>query len=81
MKKKFDIPDVVLQRKCIEEVITRIEQVDTDQVGIITAQEIIDIVVQNLGPAIYNMGLFDAKKLLQEQYEKMESELDVLEQQ
>ena len=81
MKKKFDIPDVALQRKCIEEVITRIEQVDTDQVGIITAQEIIDIVVQNLGPAIYNMGLFDAKKLLQEQYEKMESELDVLEQQ
>jgi len=69
-----------LQRKCIEEVIARIEEIDSDQVGVIAAQEVIDIVTENLAPDIYNAGVRDAKKLLLEKVHDIETDLDMLEQ-
>ena len=80
MKNKFDnIPDEI-KRKCIEEVITRVEEIDSDQVGVIVAQEIIDIVTERLGPEIYNHALRDAKKLIQERLADLDYEIDTLEQ-
>ena len=80
MKRKFDAVDKVTERKCIDEVITRIEEIDGSEVGIIAAQDIISIVTQNLGPEIYNMGLHDAKKLLQAKLSDLETEIDLLNQ-
>lgn len=78
MKRKFDTESKELERKCVAEVITRIEEIEDAKVGIIAAQEIIDIVKQNLGPEIYNMGLQDAKKLIQERFSDLDTELDIL---
>jgi len=80
MKRKFDTISKELERKCIDEVITRIEEIDGEEVGMIAAQDIIDIVTQNLGPEIYNMGLKDARKLLQERIADIDIELESLEQ-
>jgi uncharacterized protein (DUF2164 family) len=79
MNRKWNVTDETLQKKCVDEVITRIEEID-GQVGIIAAQDIIDIVTQNLGPEIYNMGVRDAKKLLQERFHDLEVDVDLLEQ-
>jgi uncharacterized protein (DUF2164 family) len=80
MKRKFDSFDKEIERKCVEEIITRIEEIDDEAVGIIAAQDIIAIVTQSLGPEIYNMGLADAKKLLQDRVADLETEIDLLEQ-
>jgi len=80
MKRKWDMASEELQRKCIEEVIARIEEIDSDQVGVIAAQEVIDIVTENLAPDIYNAGVRDAKKLLLEKVHDIETDLDMLEQ-
>jgi uncharacterized protein (DUF2164 family) len=80
MKRKFDSMSKADQQRCIDEVITRIEEIDSDAVGIIAAQDIIDIVTQNLGPEIYNLGVRDAKKFLQERVVDIEVGLDLLEQ-
>ncbi len=77
--RKWDSEDGEKQRKCIDEVITRIEDID-GSVGVIAAQDIIDIVTENLAPEIYNKGLRDAKKLLVTKFSDIESELDLLEQ-
>lgn len=79
MIKKFDhIPDDI-KRKCVDEVITRVEEIESEQVGVIAAQDIVDIVVENYGPHIYNMALQDTKKLLQEKLSDVEYEIDALE--
>ena len=80
MHKKFsDIPKE-LNDKCIAEVITRVEEIESENVGVIAAQDIIDIVIQNLGPEIYNTALRDAKQLFVEKMTDVELEIDQLEQ-
>ena len=80
MLKKFSNIPKELNDKCIAEVIARIEDIESENVGIIAAQDVIDIVTQNLGSEIYNMALRDTKKLLQEKISDFEFEIDQLEQ-
>ena len=80
MKRKFDSVSKEIEKKCAAEVIARIEEIEGAGVGVIAAQDIIDIVTQNLGPEIYNMGLKDAKKLIKERCMDLETEIESLEQ-
>ena len=80
MKRKFDIVSDEITRRCVAEVITRIEEIDSEKAGIIAAQDVIDIVLRNYGPEIYNLALADTKKLLQEQQMETEVKIDLLEQ-
>jgi len=80
MKRKFNSINKEISRKCVAEVITRVQEIDGSEVGVIAAQDIIDIVTQNITPEIYNMGLRDAKKLLNERFSDLETEIDLLEQ-
>jgi len=79
MKRKWDITDEAVRKKCLDEVIARVEEIDGDSVGIIAAQDIVDIVTDNFGPEIYNNGVRDAKKLVQEKQHDLEVEIDLLE--
>ena len=78
MKRKWDITGETAQKKCIDEVMTRVGEID-GSIGVIAAQDIIDIVTENLGPEIYNLGVRDAKKLLQAKMFDIEVEIDMLE--
>lgn len=80
MLRKFDNIPEEIKRKCVAEVAAQVEEVSGSKVGVIAAQDIIDIVTQNLGPEIYNMALLDTKKLLQEKFSDLEYEVDLLEQ-
>lgn len=77
MKRKWDTDNAELNQKCVDEVITRIDEIE-DSVGVIAAQEIIDIVLENLGPEVYNRGVADAKKAIQEKFLDIEVDLDSL---
>ena len=80
MKRKWDLSDEAAQRKCVDEVIARVEEIESSTVGVIAAQDIIDIVIENLGPEIYNAGIRDAKKVVGERLHDVETDLDMLEQ-
>ncbi len=80
MKRKWDIENEAIQKKCIDEIIARIEEIESSTVGIIAAQDIIDIVTENLGPELYNMGIRDAKKIIQATMQDVEFDIDMLEQ-
>lgn len=80
MQKKFSNVPKELNDKCIAEVITRIDEIESETVGVIAAQDVIDIVIQNLGPEIYNMALRDTKELLIEKMSDVEFDIDQLEQ-
>jgi uncharacterized protein (DUF2164 family) len=80
MKRKWDSDNAELQRKCIEEVVTRIDEIGDSPAGVIAAQDIIDIVTENLAPEIYNKGIGDAKKLILEKLGDIETDIDLLKQ-
>jgi uncharacterized protein (DUF2164 family) len=80
MLRKWESNNKELIQKCIEEVTARLEEIDNASVGIIAAQDIIDIVTEHLGPEIYDSGVRTAKKLLQERFHDLEIDLDLLEQ-
>lgn len=80
MQRKWDTDNEELQRKCIDEVIARIEDIGDAAPGVIAAQDIIDIVTENLAPEIYNKGIRDAKKLIKSKFEDIEVDIDSLEQ-
>ena len=56
----------------------RIEEIGDDKIGLIAAQDIIDIVSENFGPEIYNKAILDAKKLLEDRMNDVETEIDLL---
>ncbi len=80
MIRKWDTTNKEIQQKCIDEIITRVEEIGDGQVGVIAAQDIIDIVSENLGPEIYNLGVKDAKKAVTERFHDLEVDIDLLEQ-
>ncbi len=80
MLRKFDTLSKDLERKCVDEVITRVQEIGDSEIGIVAAEDIISIVKQNLGPDIYNMGLHDAKKMFEERFSDISADIDVLEQ-
>ena len=80
MKRKWDLMSSEKQRKCIDEVITRIEEIENSNVGVIAAQDIIDIVAQNLAPDVYNKAIKDVTKSLRDHFADIEAEIDLLEQ-
>lgn len=81
MIRKWDTDNEQLSRKCLNEVIARVQDIDDpERVGIIAAQDIVDIVLQNYGPEIYNKALADAGKMLGEKLQDIEYGLDELKQ-
>ena len=81
LNRKWDVEDTELNKKCIDEVISRVEELEnSDEVGIIAAQDIIDIVTENLAPVFYNQGVEDARKTVQDKIQDIEVDLDVLKQ-
>jgi uncharacterized protein (DUF2164 family) len=68
-----------LKTKTIDEIITRIEEIEDASVGVIVAQDIIDIVLENLGNSIYNLALQDASKIIKNKASDLEIEISLLE--
>lgn len=77
--RKWDFASKETRDKCVNEVIARVEEIEGDAVGLIAAQDIIDIVTENLGPEIYNKAIQDAKRLVESQMNDLETGLDLLE--
>ncbi len=79
MKRKWDMSNEVAHQRCIDEIIARIDEID-GTAGVIAAQDILDIVTENIAPEIYNMGIADARKLIVAKHQDIEIDLDTLEQ-
>ena len=80
MKRKWHVSSEQTHKKCVDEVIARVGEQKDAQFGMIAANDVIDIVLQNLGPDIYNLALEDVRKLLQTKLEDIEVGLDMLNQ-
>lgn len=81
MIRKWDIDNKMVNQKCADEVTARIQDIDDPTtVGIIAAQDVIDIVLENMAPEIYNKAVNDAIKLLRDKFQEIEYSTEDLKQ-
>lgn len=61
-----------------EELIYFFESERGEKIGVIAAEEILNFFLQSVGGKVYNKGLEDAKKALENRFEEMKYDLDDL---
>lgn len=81
MIRKWHIEDKELNQKCIDDVIARVREIeDPEQTGIIAAQDLIDTVLEHMGPAIYNKAIDDVIKHQHDRLQEIEYSTEDLKQ-
>ena len=78
MKRKWDVSTDEVRTQCVAEVIAAVDERAGESFGMIAAGEVIDIVLQKLGPDIYNLALKDAQKVIQDKLSDLDVDLDLL---
>ena len=78
MYRKWDISNADAKKRCIDEILARIDEQADSAFGNLAAQDIIDIVAAYLGPQAYNTAIDDAKKTIQAKLADLDIDLDVL---
>lgn len=76
--RKFDYSSEEAKRKCLAEIITRVEEATDEEIGMIAAQDIVDIVIDNIADNIYNSAIDDVISLLRKRQADTETEVDLL---
>ena len=61
-----------------EEMILFFENERDEKIGIIAAEEILNFFLKSVGSILYNKGIDDAKKALENRYEELKFDLDDL---
>jgi uncharacterized protein (DUF2164 family) len=66
------------RQKCVNEVVAYFLDERNEEIGIVAAENILDFVLDKIGPEIYNRVVDDSKRILQEQVESLGVELELL---
>ena len=66
---------------CVKEIIRYFLDERSETIGVIAAGNVLDFFLQNIGPDIYNKAVEDTKKLLKDQLEGWDVEIDLLKKQ
>ena len=78
IKRKWDLLDEAQKKPCIDELIRYFEIERGEQIGVIAAQNVLDCFLEVAGKELYNMGVKDAQKGVQQKVEDLQFELDSL---
>lgn len=62
----------------INELIHFFEQERGEEIGVVAATQLLDFFLQRAGPEIYNKGVLDAKKAMENRFEDLGYDLDDL---
>lgn len=81
MPKRKPIWDVLSKekkRKCIKEIIAFFLDERGEEIGIVAAEQIFDAVMGSTFADVYNKGVVDAQKIVEEKQADMNIDLDLL---
>jgi len=59
-------------------IITHFDKEKYEKIGMIAAEDILEFFLQLIGPEIYNKGVDDSKKILEQRFQDLEVDLDLL---
>ena len=78
VKRNLDFTSEATKQKCIDEIIYRVNEAVDDEIGMITAEEVLELVTENIASEIYDQAVEDVKKLLQQRQIDTEVEIELL---
>lgn len=81
MSKKKHIFDVLTDKRkeeAVEKLQRYFEEEFDEQMGIIAAQDILEVIMRSVSADIYNQGVSDAKEATRERISDLQVDLDVL---
>jgi uncharacterized protein (DUF2164 family) len=76
--RKFGWVSDETKKKCIDAIIFRINESVDDEIGMITAEDVLDLVTENIADDIYDRAIEDVKKLLNERHIDTNIEIDLM---
>jgi len=77
-KRKWDMLSDAKREYCINETIRFFSESRDEQIGVISAEEVLDFVLEMVAVELYKKGINDAKKIVEERVEDLKVDLDML---
>ena len=81
MAKKTNIFSMLSEQKkraCLESIIALFRDEFEEEIGMITAEEVFDAIIEPTFSSVYNRGIQDAQQTLQERIADVQVDLDLL---
>ena len=78
IKRRWERLSAEESRLVKEEIILFFENERDEKIGIIAAEKILNFFLKSVGSKVYNKGVDDAKKALENRYEELKFDLDDL---
>lgn len=78
VKRSWDVISNEKRKAAIEDIIIFFKKERDENIGVIGAEQILDLFLQDVGLELYNKGIEDSKQLLKNRFEDLELDMDVL---
>lgn len=78
MKRKWDKLTVEQRKEAKKDLIYFFESERDEKIGVIAAEQLLDFFLEHIGTKLYNQGIVDAKKALEERMSELNYDLDEL---
>lgn len=78
VKRQWDLLSKDERRAITREIILFFKKERDEDIGVLAAEEFIDLFLQQCGLLIYNKGIGDAENFLRKKFEDLEIEIDLL---
>ena len=76
--KKWDILSQNEKQKILDKIMYFFESERDESIGVIQAEELMDVLMEEAFDPIYNKWVLDSQKLLSERFQDLQIDLDVL---
>lgn len=77
-QKSFDLLSPEQRKKVIQVIIDHFATERDEELGIIAAGDLLDVILETITPHIFNKGVIETKKLVQTQLQELDFEIDTL---
>ena len=78
VKKKWDLLSKEKREGVIKRIITYFKNEKNQEIGILAAEEMLDFFLEELVEDIYNKAIDDSKKVIKQNFDNLEIDLDLL---
>jgi len=76
--KKFKFVSEETKKTYLKDIIAYFQDERNEEIGVIAAEDILDFFLEKIGNDIYKIAVQDIKKLLEEKFEDVNIDLDLL---
>ena len=77
-RRNWEIIDDEKRRSVIDGIIGFFKDERDEEIGVLAAEKVLDFLLQEIGPYLYNKGVDDARKFLKDRLEGLELDMDAL---